>query len=140
MMHETNTPATAGDLPKLPDLLEEHAVPQSEAPNPRSYHNVGYLGHLYSIVEGRKAMEPSDSYIASLYHKGTDKIAQKVGEEAVETVIEAMKNNRHGLINESADLLFHLLILLADRGVPLEYVFAEMYQREGISGLREKTK
>ena len=98
----------------------------------------GYLQHLYKIVETRKGVDPSESYIAQLFDKGTHKIAQKVGEEAVETVIEAIAENKEGLINESADLLFHWLILMADQGITLEEVFAEMHRREGVSGLTEK--
>lgn len=98
----------------------------------------GYLKHLYNIVEARKGVDASESYIAMLFDKGTHKIAQKVGEEAVETVIEAVAGNKDGIINESSDLLFHLLILLADQNVTLEEVFAEMHRREGVSGLTEK--
>lgn len=99
---------------------------------------LGYLQHLYKICENRKGVDASESYIAALYATGTHKIAQKVGEEAVETVIEAIAGNKEGLINESADLLFHWLILMADQGVTLEEVFGEMHRREGVSGLTEK--
>ena len=98
----------------------------------------GYLKHLYNIVESRKGLDPSESYIAQLFDKGSHKIAQKVGEEAVETVIEAVAKDKNGIINESADLIFHWLILLADQGITLEEIFAEMHRREGISGLTEK--
>ena len=98
----------------------------------------GYLDHLYRIVESRKGADADESYIASLYAKGTHKIAQKLGEEATETVIEAVAGNKEGIINESADLIFHWLILLADQGVTLEEVFEEMHRREGVSGLTEK--
>ena len=83
-------------------------------------------------------MPATESYIASLYAKGHLKIAQKVGEEAVETAIAASIKDREGVINESADLLFHLLILLADANIPLAAVLQEMHRREGISGLTEK--
>lgn len=98
----------------------------------------GYLQHLYNIVESRKGVDASESYIASLYSKGSHKIAQKVGEEAVETVIEAIAKDKNGIINESADLIFHWLILLADQGITLDEVFTEMHRREGVSGLTEK--
>lgn len=100
--------------------------------------NAGYLEHLYRICESRKDAPASESYIASLYAKGHLKIAQKVGEEGVETAIAASVRDRVGTINESADLLFHLLILLAEAGIPLADVLAEMHRREGVSGLSEK--
>lgn len=100
--------------------------------------DAGYLKHLYAIVESRKGAAASESYIASLYHKGRKKIAQKLGEEAVETAIAATADDRAEIINESADLIFHWLILLADAGITPEEVFLEMKRREGVSGLTEK--
>ena len=76
--------------------------------------------------------------MAKLAGKGRAKIAQKVGEEAVETVIAAMAGERDGVVGESADLLFHLLMLLADMDVPLDAVLDELERREGVSGIAEK--
>ncbi len=90
-----------------------------------------------TIAERRKA-DPSASYVAKLTARGRGKIAQKVGEEAVEAVIAAMADNRAELVGESADLLFHLLVLLADCGIPLDDVLDELDRREGLSGLVEK--
>jgi phosphoribosyl-ATP pyrophosphohydrolase len=100
--------------------------------------DAGYLKHLYDIVLSRKSASPETSYIAALYAKGRKKIAQKVGEEGVETAMAGVMNDRNDIINESADLLFHLLILLADANIPLEDVLSEMQRREGTSGLEEK--
>ncbi|MFX4086656.1 phosphoribosyl-ATP diphosphatase [Sphingobium yanoikuyae] len=90
-----------------------------------------------TIAERRKA-DPSASYVAKLTARGRGKIAQKVGEEAVEAVIAAMADNRAELIGESADLLFHLLVLLADCDIPFDDVLNELDRREGLSGLVEK--
>jgi len=97
------------------------------------------LERLYALVLERRKADPSTSYIAKRLQQGTAKIAQKVGEEAVETVIAAMSGDKKDIINESADLLFHWLMLLADTGVKLEQVMAELEKREGTSGLDEKS-
>jgi phosphoribosyl-ATP pyrophosphohydrolase len=96
------------------------------------------LARLEATIAERRKADPTTSYVAKLSSRGTAKIAQKVGEEAVEAVIAAMADDRAGLIGESADLLFHLLLLLADRGVALADVMAELDRREGIGGLAEK--
>src|SRR5688572_16674390 len=92
------------------------------------------LERLYKLVLDRRKADPDKSYIARRLQQGTAKIAQKVGEEAVETVIAAMRKDKKELIGESADLLFHWLMLLADAGVPPADVIAELERREGISG------
>jgi phosphoribosyl-ATP pyrophosphohydrolase len=93
---------------------------------------------LFAAIESRKTADPASSYTARLYARGTRKIAQKVGEEAVEVVIEAMRGKKKRLVSESADLLYHLLVLWADAGVKPEEVWAELAQREGISGYRPR--
>ncbi|SER64008.1 phosphoribosyl-ATP diphosphatase [Sphingobium sp. YR768] len=90
-----------------------------------------------TILQRRKA-DPSASYVAKLAAKGRAKIAQKVGEEAVEAVIAAMADDRQELIGESADLIFHLMMLLADLDVPFDAVLNELDRREGVSGVAEK--
>lgn len=83
----------------------------------------GFLSNLETIIQNRKEnLENEDSYIASLFRKGINKIAQKVGEEAVEMVIEAKDSNNELFLNESADLLFHYLILLKAKGVALKNI------------------
>lgn len=96
------------------------------------------LKRLYNVLEERKTADPDTSYVASLYQKGTGKIAQKVGEEAVETIIEALQNNRDRLKEESADLLFHLMVLWADAGLKPEEILSILEKRFGTSGLDEK--
>jgi phosphoribosyl-ATP pyrophosphohydrolase len=96
------------------------------------------LHTLEHTIRQRRSADPSASYVAKLSAKGRAKIAQKVGEEAVETVIAAMANDRDEVIGESADLLFHLLLLLADVDVPLDAVLDELDRREGVSGIAEK--
>ena len=83
---------------------------------------ITFLNHLRDIIEDRKANPSDDSYTASLFKKGINKVAQKVGEEAVEVVIEAKDDNEDLFLNESADLLFHLMVLLAHKGYSLDDV------------------
>ena len=97
-----------------------------------------FLSDLESVIADRRSNPTDGSYVSKLFAKGLNKIAQKVGEEAVETVIAAIENDRDHLIAESADLLFHLLVLLKARGVKLEDVEAALAQRTGTSGLEEK--
>ena len=96
------------------------------------------LDRLYEVIESRRGADPSSSHTAKLFRKGTAKIAQKLGEEAVETVIAALSGDKAALTGEAADLLFHLIALLADCGVSLADVRAELDRREGVSGLDEK--
>lgn len=100
--------------------------------------NVAILSRLYDLIESRRGADPETSYVARLFTKGIPKLAQKVGEEAVETVIAATMLDQDELIDESADLLFHLLVLWAELGVKPEQVWAELARREGISGVDEK--
>ena len=91
----------------------------------------GFIHQLQSVIESRKGTDPGSSYTASLLAKGRNKIAQKVGEEAVELVIEAMDQNDKLFKDEAADLLYHLMVLLADRGMNLqdiEDVLAERHK------------
>lgn len=96
------------------------------------------LQTLYDVIEGRKSADPRTSYVAKLYSKGLEKIAEKVGEEAIETLIAALREGREKTIAESADLLFHLMILWAEMGIQPDDVMAELAGREGMSGLVEK--
>jgi len=98
------------------------------------------LERLYKIVEERRGADPKESYVAKRLKQGTAKIAQKLGEEAVETIIAAMQKNREEIIDESADMLFHWLLLLADAGINPSEVMKELDSRAGISGLDEKAR
>lgn len=104
------------------------------APTPDS----AVLDRLHAVILSRKGADPTTSYTAKLFSRGVGKIAQKVGEEAVETVIEAVKGDRDGVIGESADLLYHLLVLWADAGIDPADVYAKLAAREGTSGVVEK--
>ncbi len=92
---------------------------------------------LADVIRNRHG-DPSLSYVAKLTGKGRAKIAQKLGEEAVETVIAAMGSNRADIVSEASDLIFHLAILLADAGLGWDDIRAELARREGVSGLAEK--
>ena len=96
------------------------------------------LDRLEQTILARRDAEPGSSYVASLRAKGRGKMAQKLGEEATETVIAALTQDKAALTGEAADLLFHLVALLADCGVSLADVYAELERREGVSGLDEK--
>lgn len=96
------------------------------------------LDRLWQVIETRRGADPETSYTARLFSRGRAKIAQKLGEEAVETVIEGIAGDKQKLVGESADLLYHLLVLWADAGVSPEDVAAELARREGTSGLAEK--
>lgn len=93
---------------------------------------------LEQTIRERAASEATNSYVASLFAKGREKIAQKVGEEATETVIAAVAGNTDQLTSEAADLVFHLLVLLAEAGQSFDDVLDKLAQREGLSGLDEK--
>ena len=96
------------------------------------------LNDLAKTIAARAEADPDSSWTAKLLAKGPEKCAEKFGEEAIEAIIEAVKNNRDGLISESADVLFHLLVMLQSRGVTLEEVLAELARRQGTSGIAEK--
>ena len=96
------------------------------------------LSDLEKIVAERARSGDPDSWTAKLFSKGIDKAAQKLGEEAVETVIAAVRGDAKGLVSESADLLYHWLVVLALAGVPLSEVIAELERRTAQSGMAEK--
>ncbi|MDX2221900.1 MAG: phosphoribosyl-ATP diphosphatase [Rhodospirillaceae bacterium] len=96
------------------------------------------LSELFAVIESRKSADPETSYTARLYAKGPRKIAQKLGEEAIEATIAAVAQGKDELVNESADLLYHLLVLWAAKGVAPAEVWAEIEKRFGTSGLAVK--
>lgn len=93
---------------------------------------------LEAVIRARRGADPASSYVASLAAAGRAKIAQKLGEEAIETVIAALRDDRAAATSEAADLLFHLAVLLADMDLSITDVLAELDRREGISGIAEK--
>ena len=96
------------------------------------------LTRLEATIAQRLQASPDTSYVAKLRAKGLKTIAQKLGEEATEAVIAALAGDEAELVGEAADVLFHLMVLLAEKGVKLEQVLAELDRREGASGLAEK--
>ena len=96
------------------------------------------LDRLAATIEARRGADPESSWTAKLFAKGPEKCAEKFGEEAVEAIIEAVKGDKARLTAEAADVLYHLLVMLAARGVSLADVEAELARREGTSGIEEK--
>jgi len=96
------------------------------------------ISRLYKTVKDRKGGDSQKSYSAKLFRRGREKICQKLGEEAVETVIAALKEGKKATILESADLLYHLTVLWAEMGIEPEDVMKELKKRMGTSGLEEK--
>ncbi|KFI27279.1 phosphoribosyl-ATP pyrophosphatase [Haematobacter missouriensis] len=96
------------------------------------------LERLAATVEARKGADPESSWTAKLLSRGPEKCAEKFGEEAVEAIIEAVRGDRERLASEAADVLYHMLVMLTARDVPLSAVMAELERREGTSGIAEK--
>jgi phosphoribosyl-ATP pyrophosphohydrolase len=96
------------------------------------------LDRLFRTIASRRGADPASSYTAKLFGKGRQKIARKVGEEAIEVIVAAMTEGRERVAEESADVLYHLLVLWADTGVTPEEVWRALAAREGISGIAEK--
>ncbi|WP_095083218.1 phosphoribosyl-ATP diphosphatase [Mesorhizobium sophorae] len=97
------------------------------------------LSDLEKIVRERAHSGDPESWTAKLFARGIDKAAQKLGEEAVETVIAAVKGDKQALVSESADLIYHWLVVLGISGVPLSDVLRELEDRTGRSGIAEKS-
>ena len=96
------------------------------------------LDDLAATIAARAAADPESSWTAKLLSKGPEKCAEKFGEEAIEAIIEAVKGDRAALTSEAADVLFHLLVMLQSRGVPLADVMTELERRQSQSGIAEK--
>lgn len=96
------------------------------------------LDRLWAVVMDRRSADPAHSHSARLLSRGTTKVAQKFGEEAVECLIEAVTGNNPALISESADVLYHLLVMWVAAGVEPADVWSELMRREGVSGVVEK--
>ena len=100
--------------------------------------NEDVFDRLVARITLNRNADPATSYVAKLTGKGRAKIAQKLGEEAVETVIAAMGEDRGEIVGEATDLVFHLALLLVDAGLSFDDIRAELVRREGVSGLAEK--
>lgn len=97
------------------------------------------LTRLAATIETRRGADPASSHTAKMLAKGPAKCAEKFGEEAIEAIIEAARGDQQALTSEAADVLYHLLVMLAASDVSLDQVFAELERREGTSGITEKT-
>lgn len=134
MAKKADKPATAPKTTKAkPKTTRAVTVPPpAHGPDAR------VLDRLWATVLSRKDADPNQSHSARLLSRGTEKVAQKFGEEAVECIIEAVAGNTTAMIGESADVLYHLLVLWVDAGLRPEQVWTELTRREGMSGLAEK--
>ena len=107
-------------------------LPESTGSSPK------VVDRLWTVVQTRRTANPATSHSARLLSRGIAKVAQKFGEEAVECIIEAMTGDKAALVSESADVLYHLLVLWVSAGVHPSEVWAELERREGVSGIAEK--
>jgi phosphoribosyl-ATP pyrophosphohydrolase len=122
-----------------PKVTKPKAASRTAAVPPPSHGpDARVLDRLWATVLTRKDADQNQSHSARLLARGTGKVAQKFGEEAVECIIEAVAGNTTALVGESADVLYHLLVLWVDAGLRPEQVWAELTRREGMSGLAEK--
>ncbi len=96
------------------------------------------LTRLENTIAQRRGADPDSSYVSKLHSLGLPIIARKLGEEAVEAVVAALAEDRDDMVEEAADVLFHLMVLLSAKDIPLGEVMAELDRREGVSGLEEK--
>ncbi len=124
------------DMPKSEKKLVKFKPLAAQIASPVS--SAVVLDRLWSVVMSRRGADPTTSHSARLLSRGTAKVAQKFGEEVVECLIEAVAGNKQALIGESADVLYHLLVLWVDAGIRPDQVWAELESREGVSGIAEK--
>lgn len=117
--------------------VRAQAVPPPAAAKSESGADI--LDRLWAVVVSRRSADPTVSHSARLLARGTAKVAQKFGEEAVECLIEAVEKNPAALVAESADVLYHLVVLWVAAGVEPAEVWAELHRREGVSGIAEKS-
>jgi len=135
------TKAKKAATTKTPAKAASKAAGKAQAPTiatdmPQATPDV--LDRLFEVVSSRRGTDTSISHSARLLARGRRKIAQKFGEEAVECLIEAVSGNRDELISESADVLYHLIVMWVDAGVEPQEVWSELLRREGTSGIAEK--
>lgn len=132
----SNIPAKKARIPKAVRRAEAAHLKPLDLPEDG---DAAVLDRLWVTIESRRqGGNAATSHSARLIARGTQKVAQKLGEEAVELVIEAVARNRPATISESADVLYHLMLLLVDAGIAPTEIWAELRRREGISGIAEK--
>ncbi len=124
---------------KLGDKKKKLQAPQVLPPPPLSLGgSAAVLDRLWTVVISRRDADPNVSHSARLLSRGTAKVAQKFGEEAVECLIEAVGGSQAGMVAESADVLYHLIVMWVSAGIRPEQVWTELQRREGVSGIVEK--
>ena len=128
----------SGKLPVKKNASKRAGLAKLVLPLPGGGPTGEVLDRLWAVVMSRRDADPAGSHSARLLARGTAKVAQKFGEEAVECVIEAMVGSKPALIAESADVLYHLMVVWVNAGVRADEVWSELQRREGISGLAEK--
>ncbi len=138
-----STKKKMGEPPRKPKKVRKTAKPlradATRHPPPLAVGPAAaVLDRLWAVVLSRRDADPAVSHSARLLSRGTAKVAQKFGEEAVECLIEAVAGNPDALVAESADVLYHLLVLWVSSGVTPDQVWAELKRREGVSGIAEK--
>lgn len=121
-----------------PKKVAKRAARERQPAGPPASPAAAVLDRLWAVVMSRRDADPSVSHSARLLSRGPAKVAQKFGEEAVECLIEGAAGNHDALVAESADVLYHLLVLWVSAGVQPDEVWAELKRREGISGIAEK--
>jgi phosphoribosyl-ATP pyrophosphohydrolase len=122
------------------ETIRTKRVPAAPDGRPPDGASAAVLDRLWGVVTARRGANPETSHSARLLSRGTPKVAQKFGEEAVECLIEAVAGNRPALIAESADVLYHLIVMWVNADVRPEDVWAELARREGVSGIDEKAR
>lgn len=138
MIKKAPSKATAKAETKATKAKKTKVAEASERPALTTEADSSVLNRLYDVVQSRKNADPSVSHSARLLSRGTYKIAQKFGEEAVECLIEAVAGRTNLLVGESADVLYHLIVMWVDAGITPDEVWAELARREGTSGIAEK--
>ncbi len=133
-----STKKNAAQPPRKSKKLRKTGAVARQAPPLAVGPAAAVLDRLWAVVMSRRDADPSVSHSARLLSRGSAKVAQKFGEEAVECLIEAVAGNRDALVAESADVLYHLIVMWVSAGVNPDEVWAELKRREGISGIAEK--
>ncbi|MFT8719892.1 MAG: phosphoribosyl-ATP diphosphatase [Acetobacter sp.] len=137
-MAKTPTKKNVTKTSKKKEAAPAPSVTEPVRPAPVGHIDASVLDRLYAVVASRRDTDPSISHSARLLARGTGKVAQKFGEEAVECLIEAVAGRKLELVGESADVLYHLIVLWVDAGVTPDEVWSELQRRQGISGIAEK--
>lgn len=129
---------TKAEKPKLRKPKTVKKIATKKIPSDVPSIDAHVLDRLFGTVEARRTADPAHSHSARLLSRGTRKVAQKFGEEAVECLIEAVAGNKRELVGESADVLYHLIVMWVDAGLQPDEIWQELQRREGVSGVAEK--